>query len=136
MISEIEYHFKRAKEYEKEIYQRYIDKCKVFYGSSTVAVFFTSIVIIAAPLIMPDQILPVEAKYPFDVEHEPMKTIVYLHQSITLWQTFSNVCHCSLIGLFIWFTTARFEILSYQFRRVTSVYEIVVVVRQHIEVLR
>lgn len=132
----MEYYFKCAKAYEKEIYQRYIDKCKVFYASSTIAVFLTAIVQIVAPLIMPDQILPVEVKYPFDVEHEPMKTIIYLHQSIVFGQTFSTVCHSSLIGLFIWFTTARFDILSYQFRRVTSIYDIIVVIRQHIEIIR
>ncbi|XP_050454841.1 odorant receptor 67a-like [Cataglyphis hispanica] len=136
LISEMEYNFKNAKAHEKKIYQRYVDKCKVFYTGSTVAVFFTAVATIIAPLIIPDQILPVEAKYPFDVKREPMKTIVFLHQSIVIWQTFSNVCHCSVIGLFIWFTTARFEILAHQFRKVTDVYGIIANVRQHIKLLR
>ncbi|XP_029660136.1 uncharacterized protein LOC115233723 [Formica exsecta] len=131
----MEHNFKYADAYEKEVYQRYVDKCKVFYAGSTMVIFFTGIVLIITPLIMPDQILPIEAKYPFDVKHEPMKTIVFLHQTIVICQAFSNVCHCSLIGLFIWFTTARFEILSHQFRRVTGIYDIIAGIRQHIKLL-
>lgn len=132
----MEHYLKCAEVHEREIYQQYVNKCKMFYISAILAVFFTSIGFIFGPIITPDQLLPIEANYPFDVKHEPMKSIVYLHQCIAIWQCFSNVCHSSLIGLLIWFTTARFEILSNHFRSATNLSDVITGIREHIKLLR
>ncbi|XP_012058894.1 PREDICTED: uncharacterized protein LOC105622069 [Atta cephalotes] len=124
LISEMERTLERAELYEKNIYQRYIDRCAMFYMSSTAAVFLGAGIGVIVPLTAADQIFPTEAKYPFNVEHEPIKTIIFVHQFIAVWQCFSTVCIGSFISLFIWFAAARFEILSQQFRMVTDIYDI------------
>jgi len=136
LISEMERTLERAELHEKNIYQRYIDRCAMFYMSSTAAVFLGAGIGVIVPLTAADQIFPTEAKYPFNVEHEPIKTIIFVHQFIAVWQCFSTVCIGSFVSLFIWFAAARFEILSQQFRMVTDIYDITVCVRQHIKLLR
>ncbi|XP_071565724.1 uncharacterized protein [Temnothorax nylanderi] len=136
LISEMEHNFECAKPYEEMLYQRYVDRCAMFYASSTAAVFLGACIAIIVPLIAANQIFPTDAKYPFDVEREPVKTIIFLHQFVAIWQCFSIVCLCSFVGLLIWFAAARFEILSQQFRTVTDIYGITVCVRQHVKLLR
>ncbi|KAG5319000.1 OR13A protein, partial [Pseudoatta argentina] len=136
LISEMEWTLERAELYEKNIYQRYVDRCAMFYVSSTAAVFLGAGIGVIVPLTAADQIFPTEAKYPFNVEHEPIKTIIFVHQFIAVWQCFSTVCIGSFVSLFIWFAAARFEILLQQFRMVTNIYDITVCVRQHIKLLR
>ncbi|XP_077271027.1 odorant receptor 10-like isoform X4 [Temnothorax americanus] len=134
LISEMEHNFECAKPYEEMLYQRYVDRCTMFYASPTV--FLGACIAVITPLIAANQIFPTDAKYPFDVEREPVKTIIFLHQFVAVWQCFSIVCHCSFVGLLIWFAAARFEILSQQFCTVTDIYGITVCVRQHVKLLR
>ncbi|XP_018396198.1 PREDICTED: odorant receptor 49b-like, partial [Cyphomyrmex costatus] len=136
LVSEMEHTFESAESFEKEIYQRYIDKCATFYASSTAAVFLCAVIAMMMPLIETDQIFPTDAKYPFNVEHEPVKSIIFIHQCIAVWQCFSIVGLGVFIALLIWFAAARFEILSHQFRMVTDIYGITVCIRQHIKLLR
>lgn len=132
----MEHTFECAEPYEKKIYQQYIDRCATFYASSTAAVFLCAVIATMMPLIQADQIFPTDAKYPFNVEHEPLKSIVFIHQCVAVWQCFSIVGLGVFIALLIWFSAARFEILSHQFRMVTDIYGIAMCVRQHIKLLR
>ncbi|XP_032686893.1 odorant receptor 49b-like [Odontomachus brunneus] len=136
LISEMEHCFECAEAHEKDVYQRYVNKCVPFYAASTLSVFFTAVIPLVIPLITVDQVFPTEARYPFDVEYEPLKTIIFVQQFIVAWQCFSNVCHGSFIGILIWFTVARFEILSQQFRAVNGAREIIICIRQHVKLLR
>ncbi|XP_032686932.1 odorant receptor 49b-like [Odontomachus brunneus] len=136
LISEMEHSFEYAEAHEKDVYQRYTNKCVPFYAFSIFSVFLTALATVAVPLITVNQTFPTEARYPFDVEHEPLKTIIFLHQFIVVWQCFSNVCHGGFIGILIWFTAARFEILSQQFRAVRGPRELITCVREHIKLLR
>ncbi|XP_011707076.1 PREDICTED: uncharacterized protein LOC105462254 [Wasmannia auropunctata] len=136
LISEMEHNLECAEPYEKEIYQRYVDRCAMFYASSTLAVFLTACLTIITPLIATDQIFPTDAKYPFDVDREPMRTIIFLHQFVAIWQCFSMVCLGTFAALLMWFAAARFEILSQQFRMVTDIYGIIECIRQHVKILR
>ncbi|XP_011860058.1 PREDICTED: odorant receptor 49b-like isoform X2 [Vollenhovia emeryi] len=136
LVSEMEHNFECAKPNEETLYQRYVNRCAMFYASSTAAVFLGACITGIAPLIVADQLFPTDAKYPFDVEHEPVKTIIFLHQFLAIWQCFSIVCVGSFVGLLIWFAAARFEILSQQFRTVTDIYGIIDCVRQHVKLLR
>ncbi|XP_018044079.1 PREDICTED: odorant receptor 49b-like [Atta colombica] len=136
VISEMEHNIKCAQSYEKKLYQQYVDRCAIFYVSLTAAVFLGASITATLPFIAANQIFPTDTKYPFDVEYEPVKTIIFLHQFIVIWQCFSIVCIGSFVGLLIWFAAARFEILSEQFRMVTDIYDITVCVRQHVKLLR
>lgn len=133
----MEYNLEYAEEHERDVYQRYADKCVPFYAGSTFAVFLTAIsTSLVVPLITVDQTFPTEAKYPFDVECEPLRTLIFVHQFIAIWQCFSTVCLCSYVAILIWFTAARFEILSQQFRVVNGVHEIIACIQQHVKLLR
>lgn len=132
----MEDNFECAKPHEELLYQRYVDKCAMFYASSTASVFFGACITIIGPLLAVDQIFPTDAKYPFDVEYEPVKSIIFLHQFVTIWQCFSIVCVGNYIAFFIWFAAARFEILSQQFRTVTDVHGVIICIQQHVKLLR
>lgn len=132
----MEHNFESAEPYEKMLYQRYVDRYAKFYASFTAVVFVGASLTIIAPFVVADHIFPTDAKYPFDMEHEPVKTIIYLNQFVATWQIFSTVCLSIFIALLIWFTAARFEILSQQFRTVTDIHGISMCVRQHVKLLR
>ncbi|KAF3054648.1 Odorant receptor 309 [Nylanderia fulva] len=135
VISEMEHYFKCAEKYEREVYQFYVDKCRIFYICSVVSVFCTIVGLGFGPIVTRDPI-PVDAKYPFNVTQEPMRTVIHVHQSVCLYQCFSSVCHSFLFGILIWFTTARFEIVSNQLRNANSLYDIIAGIREHIKLLR
>lgn len=136
LIAEMENNFECAKPCEELLYQRYVDRCAMFYASSAAAVFLGAGMTIITPLLAADHIFPTDAKYPFDVEYEPVRTIIFLHQFVAIWQCFSIVCLGSYVALFIWFVAARFEILSQQFRTVTDIHGVIVCVQQHVKLLR
>ncbi|XP_032686880.1 odorant receptor 49b-like [Odontomachus brunneus] len=136
LTSEMEHSFECAEAHEKDVYQRYVNKCMPFYAASTLSVFLTAVATAAMPLITVNQTFPTEARYPFDVEREPIRTIIYVHQFIIVWQCFSAVCLGSFVAILIWFTAARFDILSQQFRAVNGTREIIICIRQHIKLLR
>lgn len=133
----MEHNFECALAHEKEIYQRYTDRCVIFYGGSTLSVFLTAIgITVIAPLITPNQTFPTDVKYPFDVEREPAKSLIFMHQFFVIWNCFSVACLCSFIALLIWFAVARFEILNQQFRAVNGISDIITCTKQHMKLLR
>lgn len=134
---EMEDYFNRAEGQEKEIYQQYLDRNKVLYISSTASVFFSVISFWLGPLVNPEeQPLPFDALYPFDINYQPMWTIIFVSQCIVVFQCSATVCHNCLFGLLVWFTIARFEILSDNFRNATNFHDIITCIWEHLRLIR
>ncbi|XP_029669399.1 uncharacterized protein LOC115239170 [Formica exsecta] len=135
IVFEMEDYYQRAQEYEKEIFQHYVDKFKPFYGIIICWLAMTAISMMATPLFA-SQIFPFTVEYPFDVHYQPMKTIILTHQILTVYQSMTQVGANSFPALLLWFVAARFHILSVRFRTMTNMKELIKYVQEHYTLLR
>ncbi|XP_025262026.1 odorant receptor 4-like isoform X2 [Camponotus floridanus] len=135
IIYEMENYIQQAKSEEKNVFQKYIDKCKLFYGLTISWIAITAIAIIFGPFLLP-QPFPIEVKYPFYVSQQPLKTIIYLHHAVNVYQSYVQVCSNVFVAVLLWFIAARFEILSHQFRKVRSFSEFKICIQLHQQLLR
>ncbi|XP_024876688.1 odorant receptor 22c-like [Temnothorax curvispinosus] len=135
IILEMESYYQRAQEYEKEIIQQYVDKCKLFYGIILCWLAMTGISVIMTPLFS-SQSFPSEAEYPFDVQLQPLKTIIYAHHILIAYQCVIQVSTNTFPALLLWFVAARFDILSVRFRTTTNINELIKYTREHSLLLR
>lgn len=83
-----------------------------------------------------EQIFPTIAEYPFDVFHQPLKTIIYLHQSVAAILVTGQLCTNIFMALLLWYTSARFEMLDEQLGKVTNVYEVYKCIKKHQELFK
>ncbi|XP_076383782.1 odorant receptor 13a-like isoform X1 [Megalopta genalis] len=120
LIEEMVAYFQNLKPYEKEIYQRYIDDYCPFYAVSSIwnalAAFF---VIIGA--LFTAQPFPMMAEYPFPVDYEPVKSVIYLQHSYVAVQCVSTLSSNMIAALLILFAAGRFEILMVDLRAAVTV---------------
>lgn len=126
---------KNAKDNEKIILQQYIDRCAPVYGIIIVISYFTTFVAVCHPLYTADS-FPTYAKYPFDINYQPLKTIIYVNQSVVGFQFSSMLCVSGIVALLLWFTTARFEMLCNELRKVSTVYELRQCIQTHQQLLQ
>lgn len=157
----MENYYQQAQEYEKKIFQLYVDKCKPFYGKFMINATFsfsyrsnclnnksrlsagsilcwlamTGISVIFTPLFS-SQSFPSEAEYPFDMESQPLKTIIYAHHILIAYQSVIQVSTNTFPALLLWFVAARFDILSVQFRTMTNIKELMKYTHEHRLLLR
>lgn len=135
IICEMEDYIQQAKLEEKNIFQQYISKCKLFYATTMCWITITASVMIFGPLLL-SQPFPIEVEYPFDVDKQPLKTIIYLHHAMAIYQSRVQVCSNVFIALLLWFVVARFEILSQKFQKITSISELIICTQLHQQLLR
>lgn len=131
----METYIQQAKSEERGVFQRYIDKCKLFYGVTLGWVTITMVAVNFGPVLLP-QPFPVEVHYLFHVEAQPLKTIIYLHHVLLVYQSYVQVCANVFVALLLWFVAARFEILSDEFRRATSLPEFIRCIQLHQQLLK
>lgn len=119
---------------EEVVIQRYIDKCTAFYGVSTVIFYFIVIVFCVVPIIL-HQPFPTLAEYPFDVYHDPLRTIIYVHQATVAFIVAAQLCLNTFVATLLWFASARFEITIEELRTFTNVYQLVKCIKKHQKIL-
>lgn len=121
--------------HEEAILQQYVDQCVHFYGGSILWIYLSAIVIIIGPVTL-DQPFPTNAEYPFVIYQQPLKSIIYMHQSFVLIQAASQLCMNVFIALLLWITSARFELLTKKLQTVTNVHELIQCIRKHQKLLK
>ncbi|XP_034179608.2 uncharacterized protein LOC117604050 [Osmia lignaria lignaria] len=119
-----------AKTYERQVYQTYVHKYSTFYGASAIWFYLTASIIAIGTLFIP-QPFPTNAEYPFPVDYQPLKSILFLHQWFFLYQCSAHVCINMLCALLMLFAAARFEILKVELREVKSSNELIDCVRKY-----
>lgn len=134
MIYELEDYCKHAKPKERNVFQQYIDSCKSVYIYSMCTFTVTTLLLILSPIVEPQQ-FPIDIEYPFSVDYQPLKTIIYLHHILIIYQSYTQVCSNVFIALLLWFVSARFDILSSRFRAVTEFAELRACIEEHQELL-
>ncbi|XP_044581576.1 uncharacterized protein LOC123263104 [Cotesia glomerata] len=115
--------------------QKYVDKCWMFHGYMTCSYYMTTTAVLMGPLVLPEN-LPSSAVYPFPVDHPVVVAIAYVHQVIVGYQCSAGMALDCQAALFLWYLSARFEILISQVENVSSVKEMGDFVRTHQEILR
>lgn len=95
----------------------------------------SSIVVIILPFVM-DQPFPLLIEYPFDAHHQPLRTILYIHQVIVGIHVSGQLCSNVFMALLLWFASARFEILTEELRKTTDIYHLAKCIRKHQHLLK
>lgn len=131
----MEEYYQRTNAKEREVIQQYCNKYTFFYGI-TLALTTVSLVGSLVVPLMRSHTFPLEIEYPFPVDYQPMTAIIYCHQALGMYQVYCQVCSNVFLALLLWFTTARFEILSNKFRTVTSYTDWKAYIREHQDILR
>jgi len=134
VIYELEDYCKRAKSEERTIFYRYINNCKSIYIGSVCAFTVTGLLLIISPIVEPHP-FPIDIKYPFSVDYQPLKMIIYLHHILLIYQSYAQVCSNLFIALLLWFVSARCDILSNRFRTITKFTELRACIEEHQELL-
>ncbi|GAB1863721.1 Odorant receptor [Camponotus japonicus] len=115
--------------------QRYVDNYKCTYGSYILWCYLTAIGVICGPLFLPQQ-FPTDAKYPFSVEHHPVKSIIYLHQSLVGLQASAGMCIDCSIAILLFYSAARLKMLAQEIRNAKSECELDACIKLHGEILK
>ncbi|XP_076763150.1 uncharacterized protein LOC143430660 [Xylocopa sonorina] len=126
---------KNATNEERVVLQRYVDRYKYFHCVYISWCFLTTILVISGPLYSPET-FPTNAIYPFSVEHQPLKSVIFLHQSFVGFQVSSGMAIDSQIALLLRYTAARFELLGSQLRNAKSDCELNACIEKHNQLLR
>ncbi|XP_028049691.1 uncharacterized protein LOC114255373 [Monomorium pharaonis] len=130
IVLEMESYYQQAQEYEKKIFQLYIDKCKPFYGSILCWLAMTGISVIITPLFS-SQSFPSETEYPINMHSQPLKIIIYAHHVLIAYQSVIQVSTNTFPALLLWFVAARFDILSIRFRTMKNMKELTKYTHEH-----
>ncbi|XP_076380228.1 odorant receptor 13a-like isoform X2 [Megalopta genalis] len=135
LIETINAALKNAKSYERCVFQRYVDTYSMFYGLASLWYYLSTTVVVFGSIILP-QPFPAVSKYPFRVDYEPVRTIIFVQQAIVGFQCSATVCVNMFAALLILYTSARFEILMIDVKEATSVDALVMCVKKYHVVTR
>ncbi|CAL7939836.1 unnamed protein product [Xylocopa violacea] len=130
-LSIVEYErFQRASSRERQVFQRYIDKYSTFYGVSAVWFYATASMVILGTLFLSDP-LPTNAEYPFAVNFEPVRSIIFVHQAIVGFQCAAHISIGIFCALLLLFSAARLEILMIELRTVKDTASLIKCVKNY-----
>ncbi|XP_076283629.1 odorant receptor 13a-like [Lasioglossum baleicum] len=123
-----------ATEKENAVLQRHVDRYKYVHGVYTLWCFLTTVFVICGPLYSP-QAFPTHAKYPFPVEEQPLRSIIFFHQSLVGFQASAGMAIDAQVALLLRYATARFEILAMKLERVQSESQLNACILEHARLL-
>lgn len=109
----------KAKSYERYVLQSYIERYSTFYGVSATWIYMTAIAFVVGTLFL-SQPFPTEAEYPFPVDYEPVRLVLYVHQAYVAMQCAAIVCVNVFAALLLLFAAALFESLMMDLRAVQN----------------
>ncbi|CAL7939838.1 unnamed protein product [Xylocopa violacea] len=135
LIKEMTYCCEKARSYERRVFQRYVDKYSAFYGISAIWIYVTASIVVVGTLFLTDP-FPTNAKYPFAVNFEPVRSIIFVHQALVGMQCAAHASIAVLCALLLLFSAARFEILRLELRAVTDVASLIICIKKYHKVKR
>lgn len=126
---------KEAQQYERKIFCKYIENCNIFYGSSLTITYVVVIIYIMGPIILPAP-FPVDTEYPFHINSMIIKIIIYLQQSLLIFQCAGHLCISIFCALLLWFTAARFECLIVELQKITNIGMLIICIKKQLRLRR
>ncbi|CAD6202090.1 GSCOCT00002936001.3-RA-CDS [Cotesia congregata] len=124
----------KANDQEKIVMQKLIDKCWKFQFFMTCSYYLTTTAILIGPLVLPQK-FPTDAVYPFSVDNPVISRIVYLHQCFVGYQCSAGMALDCQAALFIWFLSAKFELLGAESKSVVNHDQLCHFVEKHQDLL-
>ncbi|XP_050454863.1 odorant receptor 22c-like [Cataglyphis hispanica] len=94
-----------------------------------------TVVVVILPFVT-NQPFPLLTEYPFDTYRQPLRTILYIHQTIVGVHVSGQLCSNVYMAALLWFASARFEILTEELRKATDVYYLAKCIRKHQDLLK
>ncbi|KAF3054645.1 Odorant receptor 259 [Nylanderia fulva] len=118
--------------HEDVIIERYIDKCVMLYGVSLFLLYVSGFWPSLVPFLT-DQPFPTPIQYPesLNVYDQPLRVIIYIHQTAIAIQIAAQISTNSLMGLLLWITSARLEMLENELQKTTDIYDLAKCIRKH-----
>ncbi|XP_076656699.1 uncharacterized protein LOC143361300 isoform X3 [Halictus rubicundus] len=135
IVEDITVSLKNAKSYERNVYQRYVDTYYKFYGLTVMWYYMSATVVIVGSIFLP-QPFPTISEYPFRVDYEPVRIVVFLHQAIVGFQCSASVSMNMFAALLLLNAAARYEMLMTDLREATSVDALIACVKKYHAVSR
>ncbi|XP_076283487.1 uncharacterized protein LOC143210479 [Lasioglossum baleicum] len=120
LVEEMMDYFRNMKPYEREVYQRYMRKYSPFYGVSTGWNALSAFFVMIGPFVT-GQPFPMAAEYPFPVDHEIVRSTIYLQHSYVCVQCMCTLNSNMMAAILILFAAGRFEILMIDVRAASSI---------------
>ena len=120
LIEEMKSCCEKGNSHERRVFQQYVDKYAMYYAASAVWFYGTTVTVLIGTLFICDP-FPTMAEYPFPVDSEPIRSIIFLQQSLAGLQCSSTMCINIFCALLMLFAAARFEILMNEMRTVDNV---------------
>lgn len=120
---------------ERTILQRYVDRSAMFHLAMTLSYYAICVAFILGPAILPRP-FPTFAEYPFNVDSHPMREIVYFQQAFVGIQAAVGVTIDCQVAFLLWYTGARFEILTIKLININDENELRDCVKLHHDLLR
>nr|XP_033339134.1 uncharacterized protein LOC117227743 [Megalopta genalis] len=121
---------RNAKPYERRVFQRYVDTYSKFYGLIVISYYVSSMVVVFGSIFLP-QPFPTVSEYPFRVDYEPVRTIIFVHQAFAGFQCAAAISLTMFTALLLLYAAARFEILMIDMQRATSVDALIVCMKKY-----
>ncbi|CAD1475798.1 unnamed protein product, partial [Heterotrigona itama] len=120
---------------ERRVFQKYVDEYAIFYTVSAVWFNLCAYVVPIGTLFISDP-FPTPAQYPFAVDSEPIRSIVFFQQAFTGLQCASAICLNIFCALLLLFTAARFEILMNEIRSSKDIASFIRCIKQYYDIQR
>ncbi|XP_043461635.1 uncharacterized protein LOC122498117 [Leptopilina heterotoma] len=120
----------KANEKERNVIDYYVKKHVMLNLSLSFTGFLTALLFVFGPFILSTP-LPTDAKYPFSIDSNLTRFIIYLHQSFVAFQVASGMTVDCLCASLLWYTAARFKILADDFQNVQDRSDVFLRIRQH-----
>lgn len=132
----MENYYRHAKAEERDVFQKYIDRYTYLYATTLGMITVALLGSFLEPLFRGFDSFPLVIKYPFPIDRQLLRAIVYFHHMLGLYQVYCQVSSNVFLALLLWFTSARFEILSNKFRTATKYSDWKRCISEHQELLK
>ncbi|PBC25368.1 60S ribosomal protein L11 [Apis cerana cerana] len=135
IIEEMITYIKEAKQYEKEIIQKYVAKCYILYGSAIIISYLTTTIFILGPIFLPVS-LPFYTEFPLSLNNTAVYIIIYFHQCFFAYQCSATVCLSIFGALLLWFVVVKFECLIVKIQNISNKDMMVICIKKQLQIRR
>lgn len=132
----MENYYHQAKAEERNVFQKYIDRYIYLYATTLGLITVGLFISFLDPLLRGFDTFPLVIKYPFPIDRQLLRVIVYCHHMFGIYQIYCQVSSNVFLAFLLWFTSVRFEILSNKFRTTTKYSDWKRCISEHQELLR
>lgn len=129
-LREIEPFLKNASSREQKVIRKYVLRHQYLYTFICISFVTTAVLFIFVPYFT-DNNLPADAWYPFATDAPSVRILLYILQSVVIFEVGLCILIDFSIAMLLWFSTTRLELLGQEFERVRNSKDISLCIRKH-----